>query len=196
MAARGAGAGGGEGGGSGCAFDFAGDADARTVNLNAAINVDFDKEKMVVFDEAWTTLDHRFWNGDFNGANWPALRDEWRPYIAGARTGAEVRRDINLLIGELNSSHSGISKPSMPAVRTGRLGLRFEREPFEASGTLVVREVVPLGPASLEGSIHVGDKLLAVNGAAITPATNLDALLEDRVGKRTVLSVESGGQEA
>ncbi|HEY5329507.1 MAG TPA: S41 family peptidase [Acidobacteriaceae bacterium] len=167
----------------------------KAVNLNAAIDVDFDKEKMVVFDEAWTTLDHRFWNGDFNGANWPALRDEWRPYIAGARTGAEVRRDINLLIGELNSSHSGISKPSMPAVRTGRLGLRFERQPFEASGTLVVREVVPLGPASLEGSIHVGDKLLAVNGAAITAATNLDALLEDRVGKRTVLSVESAGKK-
>jgi len=150
---------------------------------------------MVVFDEAWTTLDHRFWNGDFNGANWPALRDEWRPYIEGARTGAEVRRDINLLIGELNSSHSGISKPSMPAVRTGRLGLRFERGPFEANGSLVVREVVPLGPASLEGSIHVGDKLLAVNGTAITASTNLDALLEDRVGKRTVLSIESAGKK-
>ncbi len=189
------GAGGGEGAGSGVRSISLDTRMPRMVNLNAAISVDFDKEKMVVFDEAWTTLDHRFWNGDFNGANWPALREEWRPYIAGARTGTEVRRNINLLIGELNSSHSGISRPSMPAVRTGRLGLRFEREPFEANGTLVVREVVPLGPASLEGSIHVGDKLLAVNGAAITTATNLDALLEDRVGKRTVLSIESAGKK-
>ena len=47
------------------------------------------------------------------------------PYIEGARTGPELRRDINLLIGELNSSHSGISKPAQPSVRTGRLGLRF-----------------------------------------------------------------------
>jgi len=172
--------------------------DTRTpkpLALTASMDVDFDHEKMVVFDEAWTTLEHRFWNPTFNGADWPALREEWRPYIAGARTGPELRRDIGLLIGEMNSSHSGISKVTPPSVRTGRLGLHFEREPFEASGTLVVREVVPLGPASLEGSIAVGDHLLAVDGVSITPSTNLDALLEDKVGKRVVLSIESAGKK-
>lgn len=128
----------------------------KPVALTAAVDVDFDQEKMVVFDEAWTTLDRRFFRGDFNGQNWASLREEWRPYIAGARTGPELRRNINLLIGELNSSHSGINKAAMPAVRTGRLGLRFEREPFETSGALVVREVVPLGPAAIEGSLRPG----------------------------------------
>jgi tricorn protease len=172
------------------------------VMLNTAIDVDFDQEKMVVFDEAWTTLEHRFWNPTFNGADWPALREQWRPYIAGARTGPELRRDINLLIGELNSSHSGISKPTPPNVRTGRLGLRFERAPFETKGELIIREIVPLGPAALaafEGSesasMHVGDHLLAVNGTAITGATNLDQLLEDKGGKRTVLTLETGGKK-
>jgi C-terminal processing protease CtpA/Prc len=159
---------------------------------------------MVVFDEAWTTLDHRFWTADFNGANWPALRDQWRPYIAGARTSPELRRDINLLIGEMNSSHSGISKPAPPSVRTGRLGMRFERAPFEANGELVIREIVPLGPAALatvEGNsakaaeIKVGDKLIAVDGTAITAATNLDSLLQDRAGKRTVLTIEAAGKK-
>lgn len=168
---------------------------AKNINLATSIDVDFDKEKMVVFDEAWSTLDHRFWNGSFNGANWPALRDEWRPYIEGARTGAELRRDINLLIGELNSSHSGISLPTPPSVRTGRLGLRYEREPYEKDGSLIVREIVPLGPASLEGSIKVGDKLAAVNGTPITGSVNLDSLLEDRAGKRTVLSIETAGKK-
>ncbi len=167
----------------------------KTVALATAIDVDFDREKMVVFDEAWTTLDHRFFAADFNGHNWAALRDQWRPYIAGARTGPELRRDINLLIGELDSSHSGISKPAQPAVRTGRLGLRFERTPYEANGTLVVREVVPLGPASLEGTIKPGDHLLAVDGTPITASTNLDSLLEDKSGKRTVLSIETDGKK-
>jgi C-terminal processing protease CtpA/Prc len=156
---------------------------------------------MVVFDEAWSTLDHRFWNGSFNGANWPALRDEWRPYITGARTGSELRRDINLLIGELNSSHSGISLPAPPAVRTGRLGLRFERGPYEKDGSLIIREIVPLGPAALatsdgkDAAIKVGDKLVAVNGTPITASVNLDSLLEDKVGKRTTLSIESAGKK-
>jgi Tol biopolymer transport system component len=173
--------------------------DSRTpkpIQVSAAVDIDFDREKLVVFDEAWTTLAHRFFDKDFNGANWPALRDQWRPYIAGARTGPELRRDINLLIGELNSSHSGIARPGMPAVRTGRLGLRFEREPFETSGALVIREIVPLGPVFLEGSAHVGDHLLAVNGAPIAAATNLDSLLEDQAGKRVVLSVAPGGNAA
>ncbi len=180
--------------------------DTRTpkpLTLATAVDVDFDREKMVVFDEAWTTLEHRFWNPTFNGANWPALRDEWRPYIEGARTGPELRRDINLLIGELNSSHSGISKPAQPSVRTGRLGLRFERAPFETGGKLIVREVVPLGPAAIAldekgqpAPVHVGDQLLAVNGTAITASTSLDQLLEDKSGKRTVLSIAPGGDAA
>ena len=167
----------------------------KPLALSASVDIDFDHEKMVVFDEAWTTLDHRFWNSKFNGADWPALREQWRPYIAGARTGPELRRDISLLIGELNSSHSGISKPTPPSVRTGRLGLRFERAPFEANGTLVIREIVPLGPVALEGTIAVGDHLVAVNGVTITPSTNLDSLLEDKSGKRVVLSIETNGKK-
>ena len=165
----------------------------RPLPLIASLDVDFDKEKMVVFDEAWSTLDHRFFRADFNGRDWPALKTEWTPYINGARTGGELRRDINLLIGELDSSHSGINKSSTPAVRTGHLGVRFEREPFETSGALVIREIVPLGPVALEGTVHVGDHLLAVNGQTVTPATNLDQLLEDAPNRRVVLFIASAG---
>ncbi len=164
----------------------------KPVPLTASMDVDFEKEKLVVFDEAWSTLDHRFFRGDFNGADWSALKAEWAPYVEGARTGGELRRDINLLIGELNSSHSGIAKPSVPSVRTGRLGLRFERAAYERGGALVIREIVPLGPVALEGSVHVGDRLLAVNGQAVGAGVNLDQLLEDAAGRRVVLSVSSG----
>ncbi len=168
----------------------------KPVAVTAAIDVDFEKEKMVVFDEAWTTLDHRFFRADFNGRDWAALKISWTPYIAGARTGPELRRDVNLLIGELNASHSGISKPTPPAVRTGRLGVRFERAAYEDGGALVIREIVPLGPVALEGSVHVGDRLLAVNGEPVGPGVNLDRLLEDKAGRRIVLSIAPGGDSA
>ena len=168
----------------------------RPVPLTASLEVDFDEEKMVVFDEAWSTLDHRFFRGDFNGRDWPALKEEWTPYIEGARTGAELRRDVNLLIGELNASHSGISKPAVPAVRTGRLGVRFERAAYENGGALVLREIVPLSPLALEGSVHVGDHVLAVDGEPVGRAVNLDQLLEDKVGRRVVLSIAPGGDRS
>lgn len=161
----------------------------KPVAVSAAMEVDFDKEKEVVFHELWDTLNRRFFDANFNGRNWTALRDEWEPYIRGTRTPVELRRDENLLIGELDSSHSGTNAQGTPPVRVGRLGLRFEREPFESGNGLIVREVVPLGPAAIEGSIHPGDRLLSVNGTAIDPETNLDELLTGLAGKRTVLGI-------
>jgi tricorn protease len=168
---------------------------AKPVAISAAIDVDFDKEKQVVFHELWDTLNRRFFDASFNGHNWAGLRDQWEPYIRGARTPVELRRDENLLIGELNSSHSGTGDINLPPIRVGRLGLRFEREPAESGRGLIVREVIPLGPAAIEGSIHPGDRLLSINGTALEPSTNLDALLVGLAGKRTVLGIESTGKK-
>jgi tricorn protease len=168
----------------------------KAIAVTASMEVDFDREKQVVFDELWNTLNERYYDPAFNGQNWAARRTEWQPYIAGSRTGYDLRRNLNLLIGELNSSHSGTSKANPPGVRVGRLGLRFDREAAEAGHGLIVREIVPLAPAAIEGSIHVGDRLLALDGAPIEPSTNLDALLEDKAGKRVVVSVAPAADAA
>ncbi|ADW69902.1 S41 family peptidase [Granulicella tundricola] len=172
----------------------------KTVAISGRLQIDFDQEKKVVFEEAWGTLNRRFYDGKFNGQDWRKLHDEWQPYIDGAQTGDELRRDINLLIGELNSSHSGINRP-MPGpggaeprtTQVGNLGLRFDREKYEAGQGLIVREVIQLGPAFIEGSIKPGDKLISINGDAIE-GYDLDQLLEDTVNHRTVLSVETAGK--
>jgi C-terminal processing protease CtpA/Prc len=170
----------------------------KTIAVTAPMQIDFDAEKKVVFEEAWETLNRRFYDAKFNGKNWLKLHDEWAPYIAGVRTSDELRRDINLLIGELNSSHSGINRGMGPAngpqpVQVGNLGLRFDREAYEAGKGLVVREVIALGPAAIEGSINPGDRVVSVNGEAVG-AKNLDSMLEDTVGKRVVLGVETAGK--
>jgi tricorn protease len=170
----------------------------KTVAVTAPMQIDFDVEKKVVFEEAWETLNRRFYDANFNGKNWLKLHDEWAPYVAGVRTSDELRRDINLLIGELNSSHSGINRPMGPGsgpqpVQVGNLGLRFDREAYEAGKGLVVREVIALGPAAIEGSIKPGDRLMSVNGEPVA-AKNLDSMLEDTVGKRVVLGIETAGK--
>ncbi|MEO6806653.1 MAG: S41 family peptidase [Edaphobacter sp.] len=170
----------------------------KTVAVTASMEIDFDAEKKVVFEEAWETLNRRFYDAKFNGHDWLKLHDEWAPYIAGARTSDELRRDINLLIGEMNSSHSGINR-GMGAgngprpVQVGNLGLRFDREAYESDKGLIVREVIALGPAAIEGSIQLGDRLVSVDGNAIGEK-NLDSMLEDMVGKRVVLGVETHGK--
>jgi tricorn protease len=170
----------------------------KTIAVSARMEVDFDAEKKVVFEEAWETLNRRFFDANFNGKNWLKLHDEWAPYIAGVKTPDELRLDINLLIGELNSSHSGINRGMGPGngsqpVQVGNLGLRFEREAYESGKGLVVREVIALGPAAIEGSIKPGDRLVSVDGEAVG-TRNLDSMLEDTVGKRVALGIETAGK--
>jgi Tol biopolymer transport system component len=170
----------------------------KLIEVTADMAVRFDVEKQVVFDEAWSTLDRLFFDPKFHGQDWAALRDRFQPYVEGAQTPDELRRVINLMIGELNASHSGINPPAegfgaRPPPRVGELGLRFDREAYEAGKGLVVREVIALGPAAIEGTIKPGDVLTAVNGKPLAPGVNLDSLLLDRAGKRTVLTIATGG---
>ncbi len=170
---------------------------AKPVAVTAEMDVDFDQDKEVAFAEAWSVLNRRFYDSSFNGHDWAELRDQYAPYVAGSRNQDEMRRVIGLMIGDLNSSHSGIGgPPANPGAPVGRLGLRFEREPYEAGKGLVIREVIELGPAAIEGTIKPGETLLAVNGAAVGPHINLDRLLENEVDRRVVLEVGSAGDAA
>ncbi len=166
----------------------------KPLAVSAEMDVDFASEKAVVFEEAWDVLNRRFYDSTFGGRDWAALRARFQPQVDGARTPDELRRIINLMIGELNASHSGINAARDPATaatqaHVAELGLHFERTPYEAGRGLVVREVVKLGPAAIEGTVKPGETLLAVDGEAVGPHTSLNRLLLGKVGRRTVLRV-------
>jgi hypothetical protein len=69
------------------------------------------------------------------------VRAEYEPLIAGSRTTDEMRRLLNLMVGELNASHLGAgSPPNAFPPATGRVGLRFDRREYETTGRLRVTE--------------------------------------------------------
>jgi len=170
----------------------------RSVAVAAELDVNFEQEKLVVFDEAWSYLRDFFNDATFNGTDWPAQHARFAPYIAGAQTPDEARRLTNLMIGELNASHSGMGPAAAPtgtvAPATGRLGLRFDATEYEQRGRLRITTVLPLGAGALAG-LKPGDVLLAVDGQAISGTTNLDELLQYKVGRRTTLRVSAAGKD-
>ncbi|MDB4885775.1 MAG: peptidase, partial [Gemmatimonadetes bacterium] len=161
----------------------------RPVAVTAELDVDFAREKLAVFSQAWSYLRDNFFDPAFHGQDWNALREQYAPRIADARTPDEMRRLMNLMIGELNASHMGIGGPVAQQPYTGRLGLRFDRAEYERDGRLRITEVLPLGPAALGGQVAVGDVLASVDGRAMDAHTNLDELLAYRTGKQTVLGL-------
>jgi C-terminal processing protease CtpA/Prc len=108
---------------------------------------------------------------------------------------------MRLMVGELNSSHLGVSgPPGSTQTATGRLCLDFDREEYERDGRLRVTRVVPLGPAALARdssspdrarAVKVGEYLLAVDGKTVDARTNLDELLGYKIARRVTLTVAS-----
>lgn len=167
---------------------------SRAINVTAELDVDFTVEKMEVFRQAWTYMRDGFYDEKFHGADWNKVRQTFTPVMAGVRTPDEMRRVLNLMLGELNASHSGASGGTGVTTQpsnNGRFGVSFDRGEYETHGRLKVTSILPLGPAAISKQIKVGDYITAVNGVPVTAATNLDEQLMHAVGKRVELKVSA-----
>ena len=166
--------------------------EARPLSINIDINVNFAEEKMEIFKQGWRYMRDNFFDDQFHGVDWNAVRTTYEPLVAAAKTTDEVRRLMNLMVGELNASHLGVGGPSaFTATPVGKLGLRFDRGEYETNGRLKITEIITLSPAAVAKMVGVGDYLLSVDGTKIGAGTNIDEILEGKVGKRVLLSVSS-----
>jgi tricorn protease len=168
----------------------------KPIAVSAELDLDFSREKMEAFHQAWTYLRDQFFDEKMNGVDWTAMRMIYEPHVAGARTPDEMRRVISLMLGELNASHMGISAPAPGASPTlGRLAVDFDRAEYDAGGRLRISSVVPLGPAVLAG-LKAGDYIVQVEGRAIDAHTNIDELLDHTIGRRTTLGIAASATAA
>ena len=160
----------------------------RTLALTAEMDVDFNREKNEAFKQAWTYLREGFFDPQMRGVDWNAEREIYGSRVELAKSGDELRRLLNLMVGDLNASHSGANPSDPPTPATGRIGVFFSPSDYDTRGALVIREVVPLSPADV-AKIRAGESIVAVDGEAVTRSTNFDSLLQYKIGKRTVVTV-------
>lgn len=163
----------------------------RTVSFRGEMDVDAVAERQAAFDEAWSYQRDGFYDPRMHGADWNAVRATFTPQVNGARTADEFRRLMNLMVGELNASHSGAGGPPSQAPSTGRIGARFSRAAYESNGRLVVAEVIAQSPLATATDVKVGETLVAVNGVRLTRRMNLDSALAYTTDRRTTLRIAS-----
>jgi len=166
--------------------------EVRPLALNLEINVNFAQEKMEIFKQGWRFLRDNFYDDKYHGADWNAVEKTYEPLVAGARTTDEMRRLMSLMVGELNASHLGVQGNSgFTATPIGKLGLRFDRSEYETNARLKITEIIALSPVDITRSAKVGEYLISVDGVRIDGKTNLDELLENKVGKRVELEISA-----
>jgi tricorn protease len=170
--------------------------DSRTVKplaVTAELDIDFAKEKLEVFNQAWDLQNKGFYDSKYHGADWNKIHDIYEPLAAGANTPDELRRILGLMVGELNASHSGVGGPA-GQFTVGRVGLLFDTDEYEKNGRLKIAEVVALSPAALVG-IKPGEYLIAIDGVNTSAETNVDELMQNKINKMVTLTIASSATD-
>lgn len=126
---------------------------------------------LAVFDQAWELVNARYFDPQFRGVDWAAMRELHRPDAARARDDDELYLVLNRLLAELHDRHVFAISPRH--VHEGRqhhgMGFGFREQVLPAGRT--VTEVTPGGPAEAAG-IRIGWRILSPAAAQLASAAH------------------------
>jgi len=151
-----------------------------------------------MFQEAWRINRDYFYDKGMHGVNWPAMRAKYAKLLPEVPTRDDLNRVIRGMCSELAVGHSylagGDRLHEPKPVPVGLLGADYE----VAEGRYRFGKVygglnwdtelkAPLVAPGVE--VKGGEYLLAVDGEDVTPAREVYAAFEDKVGRRVELKV-------
>lgn len=164
----------------------------------------------LVFLSIWGTLRDVFYDPNFHGADWEAIRLKYQAAARYAPTRSVFSRIIASLNGELNASHLGFydneesrklwgrpsgSRDSWQPI-TSHLGIVFDST-YKGEEGWLVDYVIPGGPAdSSQIAIEPGDLLIAIDGRPIKNGIDPTLMLNGpTLGKYVVTIRHKSGEE-
>jgi carboxyl-terminal processing protease len=122
------------------------------------------------FDKVWQTVNKTFWDPEFCGTDWTAVRETYKPLVAAATTQSEARQVMKQALEQLGESHFYIipaelyeDMESGPKGR-GECGFRIRVR----DGHIFVVKVIPDSPGENAG-IKCGWELLTAGDSELQP---------------------------
>lgn len=166
--------------------------------IDAQIEIETARQQRQKFLEAARVVGQNFYHNTLKGLDWDKLTRRYLQLAERTRTSDSFNRVVNMLFGELDGSHLGISGGSAtdgwspPSAATGYLGVRVEPAP----GGFRVTHVTPKGPAdSAPSRLTAGDVLVSVDGRRFAaaddaaPSMHIDEFFRGTTGRETLLEV-------
>lgn len=160
------------------------------VAFSAAMDIDYVAELEQIFEETWRTLYTGFYDPDFHGDDFVALKKKYKVWALQASTKHDFRDMVNRMLGQLNASHMGLygqDRAKTQNQRTGYLGIDLLPE----SKGVRVQRVIPESPADkIASKLRAGDRIMNVDGVQVNKNVNFYSLLANTRGRKVLLEVE------
>jgi tricorn protease-like protein/C-terminal processing protease CtpA/Prc len=155
----------------------------------AKMKIDYAAERNQIFDEAWRTIRDGFYDPHFHGYDWNKLKAKYRNRCIYASTENDFRDMFNLMLGELNASHMGLTVPDRSDTQKETTGL-LGAELMPVSEGMMVSLIIPETPSDKgKDKLTKGDIITAVNGQTINRDENFYNLLNGLANEKVVLTV-------
>jgi C-terminal processing protease CtpA/Prc/tricorn protease-like protein len=163
------------------------------------VNYTYDRQSVYpkVFDQIHSVFSRWFYDPDMHGVDWDKLKMKYSPYVNLKMWAEPFSAVIEEMIGELNASHTGYYASRQPEVQNmpiAGIGAEFDYTSRLERGIRLKKVYLN----SILGTVHgikAGDILLSVDGAEITPATDIDSLFINKVEKKITLVFSSGKKD-
>ncbi len=141
--------------------------DRKSIGFRAEFSIDPVIEREFKFNEIWRLQNRWFYDSEFHGRDWDALRDEYEPLAKAAIDAWDFDDAVNMMLGRLNSSHLWYSdvQAGLSGPETGYLGCTFVEDKDPG---IVVGRITPDTPISrLEFDIEPGDRIVSIKGIGV-----------------------------
>lgn len=99
------------------------------------------KERIEVFEEVWKTINEKYYDPKFNGVDWNAVHERYRPRVDTVKSDEEFYSLLRQMAGELRDAHTRVRSPRQREDRKKQQGVSTGISIREVENTPVVTKV-------------------------------------------------------
>lgn len=172
----------------------------KPVSLSKAkVLVNPREEWAQIFDDVWRLERDYYWDPDFQGLDWNAMRKRYEPFLAHVGRRDDLNIVIRRMIAEQQVGHNragggDVYRPDR--VNVGLLGANIALNNGKYQITKVLNGekwnpfvTAPLGAPGI--GVNEGDYILSVNGETIADGENFFKYFENTAGSQTFMTVSA-----
>jgi carboxyl-terminal processing protease len=109
------------------------------------------QDRIEVFDKVWKTVNDKYYDPSFNGVDWSAVRERYRPRLDTARSDEDFYTLLDHMLGELRDAHTLFRSPRQREAREKRQATSAGIAIREIEGVPVIVTVEPGSEAARSG---------------------------------------------